>query len=114
MIDKPKVKELLKRWDISIEVAECASKRKAEENTSGLMGRIKRTKGKPVIFDLESHENQNEIKNSLCEELPQWSDLIRSEPEIMDGYNWTRKDFIDLYFEHFRMVIQKLEKIISQ
>lgn len=112
-MDKTKVQKLLKQWTALIENGECISKTKAEKNTDGLMGRIKRTTGQPIIFDLETHENQKEIQNSLCQELPQWSDLIRSQPEIMDGYSWTRSDFIELYFGHFKLVVEKLKRIID-
>lgn len=109
-----KVRELLKRWSVILEKGEYKSKEKANNNKDGLMGRIKRSNGKPVVFDFKTYGSQKEIQNILCQELPQWADIIRSIPEIMDGYHWTRKDFIELYFEHFRLVVEKLERIIDR
>lgn len=109
-----KVHKLLKQWTILINTGEQASKTKAKKSANGLMGRIKRTTGQPVIFDFKTFDDQKEIQNSLCRELPQWGDIIRSKPEIMDGHPWNRNDFIELYFEHFRLVVEKLTRIINQ
>ncbi len=113
-MNKPVVQELLAQWVELIVVGERVSIEKASKNNEGLNGRIRRTTGKSVIFDFESYDEQVRIQNLLCKELPQWADVIRSQPEIMDGYSWTRRDFIELYFGHFRLVIEKLKKIINQ
>lgn len=113
-MDKIKVRTLLERWAILLNTGEKTSREKASKNGDGLSGRIRRTVGKPVIFDFETHKDQQEIQNLLCQELPRWADVIRSQPEIMDGYPWTRSDFIDLYFGHFRLVVEKLQRIIDQ
>ena|GEM_PF-5616803 len=109
-----KVQQLLDRWDTLLEMGEQASKAKASKNADGLEGRIRRTTGTPVIFDFDTYEYQKDIQNSLCQELPQYADLIRSTPEIMDGHAWTRGDFIELYFGHFRLVVEKLRRFIGQ
>jgi len=96
-----------------LDIGEHQSKEKANKNHGGLMGRIKRATGQPVVFDSDSYQNQKEIQKSLCNELPELSDIIRSVPEIMDGYHWTRNDFIELYFEHFRIVVEKIQRITS-
>lgn len=108
-----KIRGLLEQWAQLLYIGEKLARRKAETYHGGLHGRIKRTTGQPVIFDLETHENQKTIQKSLCQELPQWADLIRSQPEIMNGYPWIRSDFIDLYYEHFRLVINKLQQILD-
>lgn len=108
-----KVQQLLDQWDTLLEIGEQTSKTKANKNAKGLWGRIRRTTGTPVIFDFDTYKDQNDIQNSLCQELPQYADLIRSTPEIMDGYAWTRGDFIELYFGHFRLVVDKLRKLIG-
>lgn len=109
-----KIETLLEQWIDLIDISEEVSREKAGKNNNGLSGRIKRTTGNPIIFDLETHRSQKTIQNLLCQELPQWADLVRSQPDIMDGYQWTRKDFIDLYFGHFRLIIEKLQQIINQ
>ena len=109
-----KIQQLFERWDTVLELGEQTSKTKASKNSEGLNGRIRRTTGVPVVFDLETFEDQKEIQALLCEEMPQYADLIRSKPEIMDGYPWTRGDFIELYFGHFRLVLEKLRRIVGQ
>jgi len=114
MMNEVKVQLLLKQWEVILEIGEHAAKTKATKSTNGLLGRIKRTTGQPVVFDLTSYQDQKIVQNNLCKELPQWADVIRSKPEIMDGYSWTRKDFIELYFGHFRFVVEKLKRVVDQ
>lgn len=109
-----KVQRLLDKWDTLLEMGEKTAKTKASKNTDGLNGRVRRTTGTPVIFDFDTYKDQKDIQNSLCQELPQYADLIRSTPEIMDGHAWTRGDFIELYFGHFRLVVEKLRRLIGQ
>lgn len=113
-MNKPMVQELLTQWTELIVVGEQASIKKAKRNSEGLNGRIRRITGKPVIFDFESYDKQIKIQNLLCKELPKWAGVILSQPEIMHGYSWTRKDFIELYFRHFRLVVEKLKKTIDR
>lgn len=113
-MNKKATQKLLRQWTELLASGEQTSIAKAKVNHDGLHGRIRRTTGQPVIFDSQSHKNQCILQNALCKELPQWANIIRSKPEIMDGYNWTRKDFIELYFGHFRLVVEKLEKIVDR
>jgi len=113
-MNKIKVQTLLQQWIGLIDVSEHKSKMKARQSVTGLDGRIRRTIGKPVIFDFDTYQDQQKIQNSLCQELPHLANIVRSQPEIMDGYQWTRRDFIELYAEHFRLVVGKLQKIIDQ
>lgn len=113
-MDETKVTELLKQWSITLDIGECQAREKAKKTKNGLTGRIKRATGKPVIFDFVTYEKQKEIQDTLCLELPEWSDIIRSTPELMDGFFWIRGDFIELYFEHFRLVVEKLKRIIEK
>ncbi len=114
-MNKINILDLLREWTTCLENGKKASIAKAEkQKPDGLNGRIRRTVGKSVIFDFESYSCQQKIQSSLCKELPEFSDLIRSEPEIMDGYSWTRKDFIDLYFEHFGIIIEKIRYIVDR
>jgi hypothetical protein len=110
-VNKTNVKTLLKQWSGLIDVNEQLSKEKASQNTDGLRGRIKRTIGTPIVFDLKTHKDQQKIQNALCQELPQYIDLIHSKPDIMDGHPWIREDFIELYAGHFRIVVEKLERV---
>lgn len=113
-MDTSQAQILLYKWSDIIIKGKLISKEKAQRTINGLAGRIKRTTGQPIVFDIETHNQQQIIQNSLCLELPQWADLIRSQPAIMDGYSWTRNDFIDLYFEYFSLIIEKLRRIIGE
>lgn len=106
------IKELLAEWTDLIVASRKACLKKAGRTSDGLRRRIKRTSGKPIVFDFKTYEQQQIIQNALCVELPEWSDLIRSEPEIMNGYSWTSGDFIDLYHSHFSVVVEKLDRIL--
>jgi hypothetical protein len=110
-MSKDNVTLLLREWTCLVAKGEEISKEKAGKSKGGLLGRIKRTRGHPVVFDFETHNAQLKIQEELCSELPAWADVIRSQPEIMDGWAWTRGDFIELYYSHFRLVIEKLQEI---
>ncbi len=112
-MNKNKIHILLNRWTMTVDAGIEISKEKARKSLGGLYGRIKRTRGRPVVFDCETYNEQKDFQNQLCGELPQWADVIRSEPEIMDGYAWTRADFIDLYYSHYIVVIERLRRIIN-
>lgn len=112
-MDKTKIKTLLERWATTIDLGEKVSKEKASKSQGGLFGRIKRTRGRPIVFDCDTHNDQKEIQNQLCVELPRWADVIRKEPEIMDGYSWIRADFIYIYYSHYRLMVSKLRRIIN-
>ena len=113
-MNQTKVQKLLNKWITIIEVGELASTMNAAKMRGGLDGRLKRTTGSPVVFDEISYVEQRTVQNQLCKELPQWSNVIRSNPEIMDGYSWTRNDFISLYYNHFRLVVEKIRQIVSR
>ena len=111
-MNKTKIQELLTEWAILLTNGEKTSREKASKNTGGLSGTIKRTTGRPIIFDSDSHADQERIQTKLCKELPEWVVHIKSEPAIMDGHKWTRGDFIYLYYSHYQMVVEKLQKVI--
>jgi len=108
------IQKLLDQWNTLLKAGEQTAREEANKNIGGLDGRIKRTSGMPVIFDLDTFESQNNLQTELCREMPQFANLIRSQPEIMDGYAWIRSDFIELYFRHFRLVVEKLRQLTNQ
>lgn len=113
-MNKTAIRTLLERWITSIDAGEKISKNNAKKLPDGLLGKIKRATGQPVIFDLKTHEQQRELQKEIRQECPQFADLILSQPEIMDGFHWTRRDFIELYFSHYRLVVEKLYRIIDR
>ncbi len=113
-MDKQKVYRLMSEWSMILEVGAEASIQKADKQPGGLSGRINRTTGHPVVFDSGTYQQQLAIQKQLCAELPRWADLIQSQPAIMDGHQWNRKDFIELYYSHYRLVIDKLREVMGR
>ena len=113
-MNKQKVYGLMTKWSIIIEIGSEVSIQKATGQPGGISGRISRTTGYPVVFDSKSHKQQLDIQKQLCVELPRWADLIQSQPAIMDGHQWNRKDFIELYYAHYRLVLDKLRQVMNR
>ncbi len=113
-MNKVNIQVLLEQWTHLLVTGKKKAREKARHCAGGILGLIKRATGEPIIFDLKTYESQRTIQDSLCKELPQWAGLIRSQPEIMDGHRWVRENFIDLYFSHFDLVVEKLQRIIDE
>ena len=113
-INRDKIIQLLNQWETTLYHGELASLENASKIKDGLKGRIKKTTGPPVIFDFDSYDRQGIIQRELCREWPGLTEVILSVPDIMNGYAWTRSDFIELYFSYYRLVIQKLRRIIEK
>jgi len=112
-MNKNKIVQLLNDWSKLLEIGIDIAKSKAANGHGGLNGRIRRTTGCPVIFDFNTYSKQQKIQKSLCDELPNFEKLINSVPEIMDGYAWQCGDFIELYFNHYKIVVLKIKKAIN-
>jgi len=112
-MDVAKAKLLLEEWILLLDDAEITWLEKAE-NCGGLSGRIKRTNGDHIVFDIDSHKKQIQIQNALSSELPELAHIIKSDPSLMNGFQWQRSDYIYLYFEHFRLVIEKISQILNK
>jgi len=111
--NRNKILGLLEKWERVLKEGEVISLEKAAKLSGGIHGRIKRKNGSPVIFDFCSHQQQQKIIEELKTLMQESSNamiLLNSEPAIMDEYDWKRLDFIDLYYSHFALVIEKLRK----
>lgn len=108
------VQQLLDQWEVLLDVGKKIAIEKANINKDGLQGRITRTTGVPVVFDFGTYQVQNRLQICLCRKTPQFTNLICSQPELMTGYAWIREDFIDLYFEHYCIVVEKLRRLTKQ
>lgn len=114
MSNHDKISDLLDQWSDVLVRGNKESIKKVNKRPGGLNSRIKRTVGNPIVFDADTYDEQQRIQKALCMELPHLSGVIRSNPETMDGYAWTCKDFIELYYGHFRLVISKVRQSIEQ
>lgn len=64
------------------------------------------------VFDRMFYEEQYEIQMSLCEELPEFIQMMFSEPDL-DNDNWKVNDYIELYLNHYFLVITKIQEILE-
>lgn len=106
------VDQLLIQWDGILTAAEVHINEKINKFSEGRHTRIRRTEGRPVVFDFKTALRQREIQDRLGAELPQLANIIRSEPALQ-GYNWKVGDYVELYLQHYRLVIQKIKEVIA-
>lgn len=111
-MDETKIQIILKNWETAIELGRAEVLDKIKKLPNGLRGRIRRINGNPIVFGLKYHKNMTSIKNQLCAELPRLADIIRSDPDLLDGFAWTRGDYVELYFSHYEMVIEKIRQVL--
>ena len=106
------IEGLLTKWHGILIAAKMRIDSKIDQFSNGRDTRIKRTEGRPVVFDLRTAMQQKDIQDQLCVELPQLANVIRSEPAIQ-GYNWKVGDYVELYLQHYQLVIQKVREAIT-
>lgn len=73
--------------------------------------KIHRTNGPPIVYDRLTSQSQIEIQAQLCKLMPEHTDVINSEPALT-GYNWKIKDYVELYYNHYNLVIIKLKETL--
>jgi hypothetical protein len=96
-------------WTEVIKTCAKDSIKNASRMKGGLDTRVEAT-GKKQIFDYVSEKRQKEIQNRLYYLMPEHTMLIASEPCILDE-EWNVSDYIELYYNHYALVIEKLRKI---
>jgi len=105
-------KELLAERSGNVLEGRTKSLRHARAFPKGLSTRLSRLPTPPVIFDLRVWEQQCLIQTKLHNIFPQFKDIICSKPAT-DGYLWKVGDYIDLYYDHYTLVIRKIRKLIA-
>lgn len=73
--------------------------------------KIHRTNGPPIVYDRLTSQSHIDIQTQLCKLMPEHTDIINSEPALT-GYNWGIKDYVELYYSHYNLVIIKLKEIL--
>lgn len=69
-------------------------------------------KGKsPIVFDADSYRDFLKVRDDLCKKLPKFKNIIISEPEIIMDDLWLISDYLELYINHYKIVIEKLRNI---
>jgi hypothetical protein len=106
------VQLLIDSWIEIIKTCARDSIKNASKMKNGLDSRIFSNDGKKIIFDYVSEKRQKEIQNKLYYLRPDLTELISSEPPILDE-EWNVKDYIELYHNHYMLVVEKLRKIIN-
>jgi hypothetical protein len=107
-----RIDSLLKAWEILLTTGkDMALAKVAKRLEKDPDARIKRTDNPPIVFDHRFHAEQKSVQELLTQQFPEHIDLINSVPAIT-GYSWKITDYIDLYFSHFYLVIQKLKEVV--
>jgi len=110
--EKCTVGKLIAEWLEVIISGAHQSRENAKKMSYGLQTRIRPKQNKPRILDHKTHIRQKQIQAALVKELPHLKNLIYSEPAITD-HDWKASDYIELYYEHFTIVVQKLCEITT-
>lgn len=111
-LEKSTVGELIAEWLKVIIVGSQQSRENVKKMSDGLQTRIRSKQNKLKILDHKTHIRQKKIQELLAKKLPDLKGLIYSEPAITD-HDWKASDYIELYYEHFTIVIQKLCEITT-
>lgn len=103
---------LLKRWDALLESIREQGLHNFAVMHGGPEARIAITSRKPFITDNQLHAAQQGIQTELTALLPQYKQVIWSEPDLRGA--WSGRDYIDLYVGHYRTaVIERIRTRIS-
>lgn len=103
------VKTLLEEWETVLKENLHRSSDNAINQCGSLNNKIQDPKGECVIFDSKGYVKQTHIQGKLAKLLPNLRNIIYSEPNIND-YKWTIKDYLQLYFSHYTIVIEKIRE----
>lgn len=111
--EKTTVGLLIAQWLEVIMLGTHQARKNAKRMSEGLQTRIKPKSNKqPRVLDHKTHIRQKAIQAKLVKILPNLKPIICSEP-VMTDYAWKVSDYIDLYYDHYIIVIQKLCEMTS-
>lgn len=111
-MNKNEAISLLKKWQKNLEILQIKLEEYFKKSPSAINKVVTHKRGKPVIFDTATYNDQCVIQKQLCGHIPSHIDIINSIPEL-DG-QWKSKDYTDLYISHYQVVIEKLTKLINK
>jgi len=103
------IKILLEQWEDLLDNSHKKSCHNAKISYRNLNHKTQSPNNKPIIFDQDGYAKQTHIQAKLCSLLPDLKCIINAEPDIND-YNWKIGDYLELYFNHYRIIIQKIRK----
>jgi len=107
------IEKLLEQWQKLLKLNARASLEKASLLKGGLKKRVK-LEGKAITFDYNTTKIQTQIQKQLIELLPEHEILILSEPtEILD-FDWKVEDYLELYANHYNLVVVKLLETVER
>ena len=112
MNDFDEIQLLLDSWIEVVKTCAKESRKNASRMKDGLNGRVIIKDGKRIIFDYPSDKRQMEIQEQLRYFRPDLTNLIMSEPSIFDE-EWKVEDYLELCYNHYILVIEKIRKIIN-
>ena len=102
--------QLLRVWSLLLVSGRASSNKSANTiKKTDPEKRIHRITGPPVVFDRVFCGAQIELQKSLSILMPEHVELINVEPDL-NGYHWKISDYIELYFDHYELIVAKLKE----
>lgn len=109
--DKSHIEALLSCWEHLIEEDINIIHDKISNLPGGLNGRLKKKVGSVAVFNAEGRKRLQDIRQIIATAFPEMKDLIMSDPDfLLNGHHWKRGDYVELYFEHYKILIDKIRQ----
>lgn len=113
MLSKGEALQVLDRWQqINDLLKQNALQRCRRERKRPDVVRVNIIRGQQIIqnFNRAGWDRQRQVQAQLTAEFPDFTEVINATPEI-DG-DWKLVDYLDLYHNHYDVVIEKLRPLI--
>jgi hypothetical protein len=101
------VQKMLKHWMDLLDEGQVNAVARARRMKHGLQTKVRDTAERPYVLDHKFDSSQRKMQQALERAMPQYKHIIWSTPAT-GGFEWKVGDYIELYFDHYRIVIQKL------
>ncbi len=111
-MNKREIQQLLSLWKSTLRLGFNNSNDIVDEiRKRDPQKKIHRTTGPPVIYDRLTFHSQIGLQAQLCKLMPEHIEIINSEPALT-GHDWPIKDYVELYYNHYNLVVTKLKEIL--
>lgn len=110
-IDKANIEALLSCWEHIMEEDAHIVRDKIAQLPGGINGRLKRMTGSVIVFNAEGRKQLQNIRLAITKMVPELKNLIMSDPDfLLEGHPWKRGDYVELYFEHYKILVDKIRQ----
>lgn len=106
MTAKQRVHALLDHWERLLTEYREVSLQNVCRIRGGPEAQVCEKESKPLVMDQRLHRAQQGIQTELASILTTHREIVWATP-ILPG-DWQALDYLDLYVEHYRLVIEKL------